>query len=92
MEPRPGLVQAGARRVVVVRGVGLPRYLEQQEVVRAAGQGRLRVAENDWWSEPLGEMLQRVLVANLAQRLPGTYVLADGGPIAAHPDAGQCRA
>ncbi len=75
------------RRVIVVRGVGLPRYLDRQEVVRAAGRTRLRVAENDWWSEPLRTMLQRVLVADLAQRLPGADVLTDGGPIAAHPDA-----
>ena len=79
--------QTGARRVVVVRGVGLPRYLEREEVVRSAGNARLRVAENDWWGEPLRAMLRRVLVADLAQRLPSADVLADEGPVAARPDA-----
>ena len=79
--------QSGLRRVIVVRGVGLPRYLERDEIVRAAGGSRLRVAGNDWWGEPLRVMLRRVLVADLAQRLPGADVLADEGPIAAHPDA-----
>ena len=73
--------------MVVVRGVGLPRYLDREEVVRAAGGARLRVAENDWWGEPLRAMLRRVLVADLAQRLPGADVLADEGPVAGRPDA-----
>ena len=83
----PGGTQAGSRRVIVVRGVGVPRYLEREEIVRSAGGARLRVAGNDWWGEPLRVMLRRVLVADLAQRLPGADVLADEGPIAAHPDA-----
>ena len=100
LEPRPGAVHAGpapadgragpqasGRQVIVVRGFGLPRYLEREEIVRAAGGARLRVAGNDWWGEPLRVMLRRVLVADLAQRLPGADVLADDGPIAAHPDA-----
>ena len=83
----PGGTQAGGRRVIVVRGVSVPRYLEREEIVRSAGGTRLRVAGNDWWGEPLRVMLRRVLVADLAQRLPGADVLADEGPIAAHPDA-----
>ncbi len=83
----PTRLQAETRPVVVVRGVGVPRYLEREEIVRATGGTRLRVAGNDWWGEPLRVMLRRVLVADLAQRLPGADVLADEGPIAAHPDA-----
>ena len=87
LDPRPGPVRAGRRQVVVVRGVGLPRYLERNEIVRSAGQARLRVAENDWWGEPLRAMLRRVLAADLSQRLPGADVLADEGPVAGRPDA-----
>ncbi|MGI4940382.1 MAG: PqiC family protein [Janthinobacterium lividum] len=87
LEPRLGPARAGRHQLVVVRGVGLPRYLEREEIVRVAGGARLRVAENDWWGEPLRAMLRRVLVADLAQRLPGTDVLADEGPVAARPDA-----
>ena len=83
----PTRLHAAVRQVVVVRGVGVPRYLEREEIVRGAGGTRLRVAGNDWWGEPLRVMLRRVLVADLAQRLPGADVLADEGPIAAHPDA-----
>ncbi len=87
LDLRPGPVREGVRRMVVVRGVGLPRYLDREEIVRAAGGVRLRVAQNDWWGEPLRVMLRRVLAADLAQRLPSADVLGEGGPIAARPDA-----
>ena len=83
---QPGAVQPSARRIIVVRNVGLPRYLERQEIVRRAGQGRMIVAPNDWWSEPLGAMAQRVLAVDLGQRLPGSDVLAGEGPLGADPD------
>ena len=87
LDLRPGPVRESVRRTVVVRGVGLPRYLDREEIVRAAGGVRLQVAPNDWWGEPLRVMLRRVLAADLAQRLPSADVLGDEGPIAAHPDA-----
>ncbi len=87
LEPRPGPARTGRHQLVVVRGVGLPRYLDREEIVRVAGGARLRVAENDWWGEPLRAMLRRVLVADLAQRLPGADVLADEDTVATHPNA-----
>ena len=87
LDMRPGPVRAGRRQMIVVRGIGLPRYLDREEVVRRTGGARLQVAGNDWWGEPLRAMLRRVLVADLAQRLPGADVLNDGEPIAARPDA-----
>ena len=32
---------------------------------------------NDWWGEPLGAMLSRVLIEELSQRLPGSVVLSE---------------
>lgn len=87
LDVQPGPVRVNKRQVVVVRGVSVPRYLEREQVVRAAGGTRVRVSENDWWGEPLRVMLRRVLAADLAQRLPGADVLGDDGSIAAHPDA-----
>lgn len=86
LDMRPGPVRAGIRRVVVVRGVVLPRYLDREEVVRAVGGARLRVAENDWWGEPLRAMLRRILVADLMQRLPAANVLVDEGILSTRPD------
>jgi uncharacterized lipoprotein YmbA len=42
---------------------------------------------NDWWGEPLGAMLGRILVAELTQRLPGSTVFLESGAISATPDA-----
>ena len=87
LDVQPGPVRAGRHQVVVIRGVSVPRYLEREQIVRAAGSTRVRVSENDWWGEPLRVMLRRVLAADLAQRLSGADVLGDDGSIAVHPDA-----
>ena len=42
---------------------------------------------NDWWGEPLGAMLGRIMVAELTQRLPGSTVFLESGAISATPDA-----
>lgn len=95
LQSRPGaprvaaLASAGktARPVVVVHNVELARYLERDEIVRSSEQVRLVVSRNDWWGEPLRAMLRRVLIDDIAQRLPNADVLADNSPIAAHANA-----
>ena len=42
---------------------------------------------NDWWGEPLGAMLSRVLVEELGQRLPQSTVISENGAVSAQPDA-----
>ena len=54
--------------------------------MRSAEDYRLDVAANDWWGEPLGTMLTRVLVEELSQRLPGTTVVDETGAITVDPD------
>lgn len=75
LEREPGPVWHGPARTVLVRGVSVPRYLERDEIVRGSQAGRVRVSGNDWWSEPLRNMLQRVMAADLSQRLPDAEVL-----------------
>ena len=82
LQPIPALRPAPrAPRTVVVRQVSLARYLDRQSIVRSAEGYRLEVSENDWWGEPLDAMVTRVLVENLAQRLPGSTVFGSGGAI-----------
>jgi uncharacterized lipoprotein YmbA len=87
----PGMVQGAAQgggpRVVVLRTVGLARYLERPQIVVSSEQYRLNVSANDWWGEPLGAMLGRTLIAELAQRLPGSGVFSEAGAISVDPDA-----
>jgi uncharacterized protein len=85
--PVPGAVETGAARVVVLRQIAIARYLERSQIVRSSENYRLAVMSNDWWGEPFGAMLSRVLVDELGQRLPQSMVFADTGAVSAAPDA-----
>ena len=73
--------------MVVLREIGLARYLERSQIVRSSEGYRLSVEANNWWGEPLGAMIARILAEELAQRLPGTSVFGENGAIAADADA-----
>lgn len=81
LAPLPGASQPGAPRMVELREIGLARYLERPQIVRSSEGYRLDVLSNEWWGEPLGAMLSRVLVQELTQRLPGSTVFAESGAI-----------
>ena len=83
----PGAVQSGAPRVIVLQEVGLARYLERSQIVRSSENYRLDVESNNWWGEPLGAMLTRVLLEELGQRLPESVVLGENGAVTATADA-----
>ncbi len=87
LAPVPGETRAGAPPVVELRAIALARYLERSQIVRSSEDFRLDVLGNDWWGEPLDTMLGRVIVQNLAQRLPGVTVFAENGAISTAPDA-----
>ena len=82
--PQPGGSQPGAPATVELREIGLARYLERPQIVRSSEGYRLDVLSNEWWGEPLGAMLSRVLVQELTQRLPGSTVFAESGAITAN--------
>ena len=82
-----GPVHSGGPRVVLLQRIAIARYLERSQIVRSSEGYRLAVMENDWWGEPLGAMLSRVLVEELGQRLPRGVVIADNGAVSAEPDA-----
>ncbi len=82
-----GPVQSGGPRVVLLQRIATARYLERSQIVRSSEGYRLAVMENDWWGEPLGAMLSRVLIEELGQRLPRSTVIADNGAVSAEPDA-----
>jgi uncharacterized lipoprotein YmbA len=85
--PVPGPTQGSAPRIIRLRTIGLARYLERPQIVRSSEDFHLDVLSNDWWGEPLGAMLGRILVTELTQRLPGSTVFLDSGAISATPDA-----
>jgi hypothetical protein len=84
---RPGRVLPAGPRIVQLREIGLARYLDRREIVRSSDGYRLDVMANEWWGEPLGAMLTRVLVVGLSQRLPGSNIYGESGAISADPNA-----
>jgi uncharacterized protein len=85
--PAQGPVQTGTPKVVAIQQISLPRYLERSEIVRSSENYRLDVMSNDWWGEPLGAMLTRILVEELTQRLPQSTAFRESGAVTASPDA-----
>lgn len=83
----PGPTYRRAPRRIEVRSISLPGYLDRSEIVRSTEDFRLDVMGNDWWGEPLGSMMARVLVQELLQRLPHSIVFSENGAISAEPDA-----
>jgi uncharacterized lipoprotein YmbA len=69
-----------------VRGISLPNYLAQAGIPKAGGDYQFDVYANDLWAGRLGDMLQGVMVQDLAQRLPGATIVGTGGSISETSD------
>jgi uncharacterized lipoprotein YmbA len=87
LAPVSGATHSGAPRVVQLRAIAVPHYLERSQIVRSSEGYRMDVLSNEWWGEPLDAMMSRILVQELNQRLPGTTVYGDSGAISTRPDA-----
>jgi uncharacterized lipoprotein YmbA len=87
ISPVDGVVRSSAAKVIMLERVEIARYLDRSQIVGPSESYRLDVKSNDWWGEPLGAMLQRVLRQELAQRLPQSVVVTERGGIAASADA-----
>ena len=74
-------------RVVVLERIDVARYLDRPQIVLSSENYRLDIKSNDWWGEPLGAMLTRVLRQELGERLPQSTVLKESGAVTAPPDA-----
>lgn len=85
--PVSGAGQHSAAKVILLQQIGLERYLERSQIVRSSEDYKLDVMPNDWWGEPLGAMLSRILVAELGQRLPDSVVISEIGAVSAPADA-----
>jgi uncharacterized protein len=85
--PAQGRVQTGGPKVIALQQISMARYLERSQIVRSSENYRLDVMSNDWWGEPLGPMLSRVLIEELSQRLQQSTVFGESGAVTASPDA-----
>jgi len=85
--PVEGAAQQGGPKIILLQQIGFARYLERSQIVHSSENYRLDVMTNDWWGEPLGAMLSRVLVDELSQRLPQSVVLSENGAVSTPADA-----
>jgi uncharacterized lipoprotein YmbA len=63
--------QLGAGAVLIYR-VTIPGEIDRPQLVRQMDANRLQIAEDDRWAAPLDEMIRRVLLDDLARRLPAS--------------------
>jgi uncharacterized lipoprotein YmbA len=87
LQAEPGPVAGQAAVTVSVRGVNIPGFLDQNGIAMQSGAYQYASWPNDVWAEPLGDMLQAVMVQELGQRLPAATVVASGGAIGAPAQA-----
>ena len=66
-----GSTPTGATPAVAIASPTLPPYLERVELVTRTGDGRVKIHEDDLWSEPLDAGISRVIADNL-RRLTGS--------------------
>jgi uncharacterized lipoprotein YmbA len=85
--PQTSASRTGVPRVVALRAIAIPHYLERSQIVRSSEGYKMDVLSNEWWGEPLDAMMSRILVQELNQRLPGSIVYGDSGAISTPSDA-----
>jgi uncharacterized protein len=85
--PVEGVTQQPGPKIILLQQIGFARYLERSQIVRSSENYRLDVMPNDWWGEPIGSMLIRVLVDEMSQRLPQSVVLSENGAVSSPADA-----
>ncbi|KAA2212384.1 PqiC family protein [Teichococcus oryzae] len=83
----PGPARRSRHRLVELRSIGLPRYLDRAEILRASGPNRLDLLSGDRWAEPMADMVGRVLGEDLQRRLPNSTVFSAGGALSIDSDA-----
>jgi uncharacterized protein len=84
--PRNGPTFPRGPKVILLKDIGLASYLDRREIVRSSESYKLDIRANDWWGEPLGGLIGRILVSELTQRLPSSTIYSESGAITADHD------
>jgi uncharacterized lipoprotein YmbA len=85
LQPVAGPVVTTATQIVELRRPGLAGYLDRPDIVLKSADYQLHVNSQMRWAEPIGDMIGRVLVQDIGQRLPGSTVFGQSGAITADP-------
>jgi hypothetical protein len=76
----PGGDEHGAAKPVKIDAVHIPPALDRNSMVRGESGNQLQISSQDRWAGDLGEMIRRVLTADLESRLPSGMVIAPNSP------------
>jgi hypothetical protein len=68
--PGEGTAASGSGRVTITV-VSIPGEIDRPQIVRRVGPNLLSVSELDRWAAPLDDIIRRVLIDDIARRLPG---------------------
>jgi uncharacterized lipoprotein YmbA len=82
VDPGAPLAKATPPAVIAVGPVQLPDYVDRPQIVVRTGPHTLDQAAFDQWGGDLNDMIPRLLVEDLARRLPGDHLVS-------FPDAGD---
>ena len=82
-----GVPRNAAAGVIEIRSIGIPAYLDQDNIAKPGGAAEFSSYANDLWAAPLAGMLQAVMVQDLSQRLPGSTILGSNGAISSPAQA-----
>jgi uncharacterized lipoprotein YmbA len=82
LAPRPARPSRPFAASIAVRRVQLPKYLDRLQIVSYRDPYELQYSEFVIWGENLSDMTTRVLVENLAERLPQSQVYLSAGSFA----------
>jgi uncharacterized lipoprotein YmbA len=74
----PGPVLNAMPQTIRIRNVGIPGYLDQNNIAKAGAAYQFDSYPNALWADSLSNMLQSTLVENLTQRLPQVTVTGVG--------------
>jgi uncharacterized lipoprotein YmbA len=91
LAPRPGTPDDRFSGTIDVKRAELAKYLDRPEIVRYRDAYELSLSEYVRWGEGLGDMVTRVLVADLAQRLPRGQAYASSGPLTLRPPQSRSK-
>jgi uncharacterized protein len=87
LAPASGLALQAPLGAIEVRQPSVARYLDRSEIVAQVADHRLRLASNERWSEPLGQMIGRILAADLSERLPSSIVFTEASDLSIQPSS-----
>lgn len=87
LAPQPATPVSQVSTTVAVRPVELAKYLDRPQIVRFTDAYELKITDLERWGEEMRDMVTRVLIENLSQRLPASQIAATSSPVTIRADA-----